>query len=402
MLTVEDWAEIRRLHRAEGLAIKAIVRRLGVSRNTVRSALRSETPPSYQRTGPGSIVDAVEPRVRELLAEFPDMPATVIAERIGWDRSLTVLKERVRELRPVYAPPDPSQRTYYEPGELAQWDLWFPPAEVPLGFGQIGHRPVIVGVSGFSRVIAARMIPSREHHDVLCGHLVCLQAFGAVPRKGVYDQEPAIGRWRGAKAEFTQAFTVFRGVLGMGAVLCARGDPEAKGLVERANRYLETSFLPGRRFADPADFNAQLASWLVVANGRQHRTLRIRPCERLWEDRGAMLPLPPVLPDPAQRFSVRLARDHYVRVATNDYSVHPKAIGRRIEVRVDLDWVTATCGGEEVARHRRCWASHQTLELAEHGRARRALREAARAGHGPEVMVEQRDLGDYDRALGVA
>ena len=41
MLTVEDWAEIRRLHRAEGMPIKAIARVLGVSRNTVRAALAS-------------------------------------------------------------------------------------------------------------------------------------------------------------------------------------------------------------------------------------------------------------------------------------------------------------------------------------------------------------------------
>ncbi len=31
---MEDWAEIRRLHRAEGMPIKAIVRHLGVARNT--------------------------------------------------------------------------------------------------------------------------------------------------------------------------------------------------------------------------------------------------------------------------------------------------------------------------------------------------------------------------------
>jgi hypothetical protein len=68
------------------------------------------------RAAKGSIVDEVEPQVRGLLKEFPDMPATVIAERIGWDRSLTVLKDRVRELRPAYAPADPASRTSYGPG----------------------------------------------------------------------------------------------------------------------------------------------------------------------------------------------------------------------------------------------------------------------------------------------
>ena len=83
------------------------------------------------------MVDAVEPQIRALLGEWPTMPATVIAERIGWTRSLTVLKVRVRELRPVFLPPDPAQRTTYGPGELAQCDLWFPPVDVPLGAGEL-------------------------------------------------------------------------------------------------------------------------------------------------------------------------------------------------------------------------------------------------------------------------
>lgn len=74
----------------------------------------------------GSIVDAAEPRIRELLQAWPTMPATVIAERIGWDRSMTVLKDRVRELRPVYLPPGPLLAHHLRPGELAQCDLWSP------------------------------------------------------------------------------------------------------------------------------------------------------------------------------------------------------------------------------------------------------------------------------------
>ena len=115
MLSVEDWAEIRRLHRSERLPIKAIARLMGVSRNTVRSALAADGPPKYQRAKSGSIVDVVEPRIRELLHEFPTMPATVIAERIGWDRSIRTLSTRVAELRPVYLPPDPASRTTYLP-----------------------------------------------------------------------------------------------------------------------------------------------------------------------------------------------------------------------------------------------------------------------------------------------
>ncbi|BCP14257.1 hypothetical protein MINTM021_11660 [Mycobacterium paraintracellulare] len=92
VMSVEDWAEIRRLHRSEGMPIRAIARVMGVGRNTVRRALEADGPPKYQRPPRGSLVDAVEPQIRELLQAWPRMPATVIAERLGWTYSLTISK----------------------------------------------------------------------------------------------------------------------------------------------------------------------------------------------------------------------------------------------------------------------------------------------------------------------
>ncbi|MEV5086223.1 DDE-type integrase/transposase/recombinase, partial [Streptomyces sp. NPDC056159] len=191
----------------------------------------------------------------ELLKQTPTMPVTVIAERIGWDRGMTILRERVRELRPAYLPVDPVSRTVYEPGELAQCDLWFPPVDVPLGYGQSGRPPVLVIVSGYSRVITARMLPSRQTGDLIDGHWRLLTGWQAVPKTLVWDNEPGIGKGR-----LTSEFAAFAGLLAIRVHLCRPRDPEAKGLVERANGYLETSFLPGRVFTGPDDFNAQLAA----------------------------------------------------------------------------------------------------------------------------------------------
>src|SRR3954466_15707 len=118
------------------MPIKAIGRVMGVSKNTVKAALRADGPPKYQRPRQRSVVDEVEPRIRELLQAWPTMPATVIAERIGWDRSIRVLRDRVAELRPVYLPPDPASRTSYVAGEIAPVDLGFPPISLPVGCGQ--------------------------------------------------------------------------------------------------------------------------------------------------------------------------------------------------------------------------------------------------------------------------
>lgn len=403
MLTVEQWAEIRRLHVGEGMGIKAIVRELGVSRNTVRAAIRSTSPPKYTRTRRPSAIDPIEPQIRALLAAHPRMPATVVAERLGWQRGITCLRRRVTELRSLYLPPEPYQRTEYVPGELAQWDLWFPPVDIPVGSERVARPPVLVGVCGYSRWTVARMIPSRESCDLLGGHLACLEDLGAVPRAGVYDNESAIGRQRGGRAELTDAFQRFSGALGMRVVLLRPAFPEGKGLVERVNGYLETSFLPGRSFAGIDDFNAQLRDWLRLANRRVHRILRCRPADRIVDDRAAMLPLPTPRPEVAWSSATRIARDHYVRFGTCDYSVHPRAIGRRATVRVDLDSVVVAVEGDEVARHPRCLAPHQTITDPEHQAARRELqarREAvcARA----ELEVEVRDLSVYDALLGVA
>jgi len=197
VLAVEDWAEIRRLRRAEKLSISEIARVQGISRNTVKAALRSDAPPKYEREPAGSIVDEVEPRIRELLKAYPTMPATVIAERIGWSRSIRVLSSRVAELRPAYLPPDPSGRTSYEPGEIAQCDLWFPPITLPVGFGQARRPtqlPVLTMVTGYSRWLSGLLIPTRSAADLFAGWWQLIERLGAAPRVLVWDGEGAIGR----------------------------------------------------------------------------------------------------------------------------------------------------------------------------------------------------------------
>jgi transposase len=412
VLSVEDWAEIRRLHRAEQVPIKQVARMMGCSKNTVKRALAADGPPRYQRSARGSIVDAAEPQIRELLQAWPTMPATVIAERIGWTHGLTVLKDRVRELRPVYLPPDPASRTAYVAGEVAQCDLWFPAITLPVGFGQTRSAtrlPVLVMVTGYARWLAARLIPSRAAEDLFAGWWSLLAQLGAVPRVLVWDGEGAVGQRRRRQTVLTEQAHAFRGVLGAKIVICDPADPEAKGLVERANGYLETSFLPGRTFHGPADFNAQLGDWLALVNQRQRRALGCAPADRIEADRAAMLPLPPVAPATGWHSWLRLPRDHYIRLDSNDYSVHPATVGRRVAVTADLERVRVWCDGRLVADHARCWAWHQTVSDPAHVQAAARLRHqraalgatSTRGGVGDVEEVQLRCLADYDQAFGL-
>jgi transposase len=378
---------------------------MGVSRNTVRAAIASDRPPKYERPRKGSIVDAAEPRIRELLRAYPTMTATVIAERIGWDRSVRVLRDRVAELRPAYLPPDPASRTAYAAGEIAQCDFWFPPIMLPVGCGQVrrpAQLPVLTMVCAYSRWLMGVLIPTRTASDLFAGWWQLIAGLGAVPRVLVWDGEGAIGRWRAGRPELTADCQAFRGTLGAKVVVCRPADPEAKGVIERAHDYLERSFLPGREFAGPADFNAQLAAWLALVNTRPRRALGCSPAERITADKAAMLGLPPLAPETGWRAQCRLPRDHYVRLDANDYSVHPAAIGRRIEVTADLARVRAVCDGQPVADHQRYWAWHQSVSDPAHLAAARAMRRdrvtALRRPAEPEVQA--RSLADYDAAFG--
>ena len=127
------------------------------------------------------------------------------------------------------------------------------------------------------------------------------------------------------------------------------------------------------------------------------------PADRIGADKQAMLPLPPVAPATGWRASLRLPRDYYVRLDSNDYSVNPAVMGRRIEVIAGLERVRAFCGGKMAADHERIWARHQTLTDPAHWAAAQALRRqrltVARPPAEPDVQI--RCLADYDDALGL-
>jgi hypothetical protein len=389
---------IRRLA-AEGVPNARIAERLGISRTTVIKAVKSDAPPRYERTpGPSSFV-MFEPRVRALLKETPDMPATVLAERVGWTGSIRWFSANVKRLRPEHRPIDPADRLTWEAGDAAQCDLWFPPRKIPLENGSTKLLPVLVITAAHSRFMTGRMIPTRTTEDLLLGSWELIQQLGRVPRRLIWDNEPGIGRGQ----RRADGVASFMGTLATKLVLLPPNDPESKGMVERRNGWFETSFMPGRSFRSPADFNIQFRDWLSRANRRVVRTIKAAPVDLVDADRAAMLALPPIPLHLGWRNKIRLGRDYYVRLDTNDYSVDPTMIGRMVDVSADLERVRVRCEGRIVAEHRRCWARGTTVTDPAHvqtaARLRRQFQQPrAVAAAGDDLA---RDLADYDRAFGL-
>jgi transposase len=380
------------------LSMKEIVRRTGHGRNTIRRALRASEPPRYRRPPRPSKLDSFRDEIHRLLRADPRLPGKRVRELLeeqGYDGGKTILDDYLREVRPLFLPrPRTFQRTSYRPGVLCQFDLWQPSREIPVGAGQTRRGYVVVGCLPYSRAGAGTLVFSKEAPDLLYGIGACLAKLGALPETLVWDREGALHAGGGLPSE---PFAAFCGQLGVGWRLLEAKDPQSKGVVERLQGYVETSFEPGRSFANERDFQAQLDRWFCErANLRFHRTLRCRPVDRQAEELAVMRPLPERMPDVDRRLVTRVPPDPHARIDTCDYSLDPRLVGRRVELRVSQREILAVCldTGELACRHARSFARHRTVTALEHARALRELR-----GSPAEPEVETRPLARYDQLI---
>jgi transposase len=399
---VEQWAEIRRLHRVERLSIREISRRTGLHRKTVRRALAAVVPPKYARkTTGGSKLDPFKEWICEQLAVDPRIQSQRLREmasEIGDEGGKSIFDDYVREVRPRFLVPRTFQRTIYRPGELVQCDLWEPRELIAVGHGQHRRGWVVTCEVCWSRVIAGTLVFSKEAPDILFGLARNLQRLGALPEKLVWDRESAIA----AGGRPTSAFAGFCGQLEVGWVILEARDPQAKGALERSHRFMRSNFEPGRVFANHLDFQDRLDAWTEKANGRVHRTIRAVPAERLAEEQRRMRPLPTRMPDVDRRQVIRVPAQPLVRVDRNDYSIDPGFVGRRVEVRVSQTEISAVVldTGELAAKHRREFAGGLTLTDPAHQTQLQRQREKRR--RRDEVEVEIRPLARYDRLIGAS
>jgi transposase len=400
LLGVELWAEIRRLKYVEGLSRREIHRRTGVHRDTIRNALASSTPPVYGPRPPRpSKLEPFVAVIEELLAEEPTLSGVRIREeleKLGYVGGKTILDDLLRELRPRFLPPPRSfQRTRYRPGELAQFDLCEPRSEIPVGWGQTRRGYVVTCELPYSRAFAGTLVFSREFSDIAFGMSRCLQRLGALPAKLVWDREGAIA----ARGRPTEQFLAFCGQVALGWVILDAGDCQAKGALERSHRFLHGNFEAGRRFANALDFQAQLDGWSDRINRRVHRTTRAVVAERFAAEREVMRSLPVAMPDAERRFVARVPAQPYLRIDRNDYSLDPRLVGRRVEVRVSQAEITAVAldTGELAARHQRVFAGGLCFTDPAHQAALERLRGERRRGR--DVDVERRPLARYDALI---
>ena len=417
MVNVEVWAEVRRLHRIEGLSIKAIGRKLRLARNTVREVLRSEGPPEYRRRTGASKLDPFKGRIAELLAEYPRLSGVRVREILsaeGYTGGMSILRDYLHRVRP--RPIQAFQRTVYLPGEIGQVDWARMPDPLPDAFGKLRPVYALVMVLGYSRMLDVVFSFRTRLVDFLRCQAEALEFFGGVPRTLVYDNlKSVVLHRRGAEVTFNPQFVPFADQYGFRPFPTSPGEPHEKGLVERPIEYLKGNFWAGRKFSGMDDLQAQGNQWRdTICNVRTHAGLDERPIDRFELDRAHLLPLPEEPYQAEEILFAKASRWGYVRLDGNDYSVPLLFAGRRLGARLDSSAVRIYEQGHLITEHARSFGHHQVITQPEHQKRPWAVRKVTQSlqpshlAAGLELprqaalAVEQRDLAVYDALLAEA
>jgi transposase len=354
-----EWAQVRALV-ADGMSEREIARRLGINRRTVRRLAEADEPPRYERSPAGSMLDPLEPVIRKLIEECPEIKAPRVTETLrddyGYGGSVDLVRKRMAALRPSRGE-RAAQRTGYRPGQVMQVD-WAEMPTRPRLWGRERRVYALICALPYSGASTAHFTFDMTIESFLEGHVRAFDWLGGVPRECVYDNlRSAVAQRDGDVVSWNPRFLQLRGHYAFHATACTPATPREKGSVEGAVRHHKTGFWPARRFCSLEELDDVYARWRDrVALPRRHATGRFVVAERLEVERQALRALPPLDFDAAGRRSSRVPLDGYLKLAGCFYRAPQALVHQRVELRWDRDFVWVEHRGRPVARYPRSYA----------------------------------------------
>jgi len=381
-MDVAVWAEIRRLHHIERLSRRAIARRLRCSRHTVDRALTLDHPQASIRPKRASLLEPYTARIAEIVAEHPDLSAVRIREEIakhGYQGEVSLVRRYLHRMRPargrVY------QEAIWELGDAMQVD-WGDCGSIHIGQTQ-RRVSVFVAVLCYSRMLYLEFTLAQKKADFYRAIVAALRFFAGSPRKLIFDNlKAAVISGSGRHACLHPELLALCGHFCMQPVPCESHDPESKGVVECAVRYIKRNALAGRA--------EQLVSWQDylqfapywrdhVANVRMHQSTHQRPIDRFQNERSTLRPLPEIPFDTDDSVATVVTPHARVHYDSNRYSVPPEFVRKAVTLRASDILIRVLHEGHEIARHPRCYERGQLLCVPDHQLAALHLRRRLQA-----------------------
>ncbi|MFA4945903.1 MAG: IS21 family transposase [Lentisphaeria bacterium] len=364
-----DPVAVRELQ-TQGLSVRAIARRLGVHRRSVRQALAQAAgqPPASRPGRPRpSLLDPHRVYIATLLERHPDLPArrvwSLLRSERGFTGGVTIVRQCVNQLRPHQ--PQAYFTLAFAPGECAQadWGVW----ERLDVEGTPRRLSFFVMVLAHSRMLYAELALAEAMEHWLACHRHAFEFFGGVPQKVRVDRckTAVTGLDPFGRPLVTADYAALARHYGFTVDPCAAYCPNQKGRVESGVGYLRTAFFAGRQPCALPALAAALRDWLTnEANVRMHGATGRRPADVFAaEERNRLRSLPPV-PHPACVTKQTVADSRFrVTVETNRYSVPCRYASRHLVLERHADRIVLRdpADGRAVADHPRSYGRKQDI-----------------------------------------
>ena len=386
-------AETLRLSLVEGLSIRAIAKKIHLSRRRIRKILgRALTAKDKARSAPratprSSILDPYLPTVRRLVDDTPELRAPAVLERLralGYQGGISVLRDRLRTLRPR-SPREAFLTLDFKPGAAVQVD-W-----ADFGFALPGcPRRVSAFVMAlcYSRYLYIEFTVSQAMGTFLRCMDRGLAFFGGVTTVDIFDNMKTVVLSHTPRATvFNPRFLEYAQARGrFGVIACNPRKGNEKGRVERPIGFVRERFWPGRRFQDLLDLNVQAAAWRDdFANNRVHdETGKVPALVFAHEERRLLRPIPESVFDTDDIESQGVTKTFRVTFDRNRYSVPWRLVGQTVVVRANDREVSAFLGPKQVALHARSWSIGEDIEHPSHKEGLLSIKPRAAA----ELLVD--------------
>jgi transposase len=375
MMSVRQIKEVRML-RQEGLPIRDICRKAGISRNTVRKILRGkEAKFTYHREEADQpaqepIKDLIESWIKQDSLEGKKYRRTAKRmynelrnDKYGYAgsyasvlRCFQEVKERLgKDPAEVFIPLE------FDNGAAAQFD-W---GEVK---AVIGGQLTILNVGAVqlckSRKSYARAYPSQKQELLFDVHRRAFEHFGGVPRRVIYDNlRTAVKKiLKGNHRNLQERFVEFSSLYLYAADFCNPARGNEKGRIENLIGFIrENFFVPIPKYTTLDELNDRLLSFLIsVVRTKMHPNIPDKTRHEVYEEeKGSLIPLPAHGYECCRVTHAAVTSYSTIHFETNQYSVPGEYVGKTVQVKGYADEVAVSLKGIEIARHKRLYSFKQ-------------------------------------------
>jgi hypothetical protein len=303
---------------------------LGLSRNTVRRILRE---PAVRAARVGAVDEAMRQRLKAIYERAGGNAVRmgqILAEEHDQALPYSTLTRWVRQAE-LREPPKRSGEYHFEPGQEMQHDT--SPHRM-----EVASKPVKAQCAGltlaYSRRLFIQYYPAFTRFEAKHFLLQAAQFMdGACARCVIDNTSVVLAGGSGAHAVIAPEMKAFAHSLGFEFLAHRLNDPNRKARIERPFRWVESGFLPGRRFTSFDDLNAQALRWCIdVANAKPKRSLGMSPEAAYVMEKPHLRSLPAVLPAVYDVFDRVVDLYGFVSVDVNRYSVPERLVGKTVTV----------------------------------------------------------------------